>query len=361
MKLHLTDMAIKKLSNPAVGQVTHWDKLTPGFGLRCSSKSKSFVVMYGETRRLKTLGRYPSVSLAAARIEARRFSAQYKAGAFVTVEPSISFLEAKERFLVDCNARNKPRTVADYTRLLGRHFQFAGELTSVSRQQVMKVVSGLAGTPSEQSHAHVAIRTMMNWCVRHGLLEHSVVPPMKHNTKPRDRVLSEKELVEVYTRAREATYPFGPIVQLLILTGQRRTEIGSLRWSWLDNGWITFPDGFTKNKRMHRFPLSRSAQTLIATLPEQSDLIFPAATNVERPFSGWAWHKAQFDAALDGVDSYTLHDLRRTFATVHAKIGTPIHVTEKLLNHVSGTISGVSAVYNRHSYTEEMVVSQPVV
>ena len=51
---------------------------------------------------------------------------------------------------------------------------------------------------------------------------------------------------------------------------------------------------------------------------------------------------------------YTLHDLRRTFATIHAKIGTPIHVTEKLLNHVSGTISGVAAVYNRHSYMDEM-------
>ena len=51
---------------------------------------------------------------------------------------------------------------------------------------------------------------------------------------------------------------------------------------------------------------------------------------------------------------YTLHDLRRTFATIHAKIGTPIHVTEKLLNHVTGTVSGVAAVYNRHTYLEEM-------
>jgi integrase len=54
------------------------------------------------------------------------------------------------------------------------------------------------------------------------------------------------------------------------------------------------------------------------------------------------------------VDPFTLHDLRRKFATIHAKIGTPIHVTEKLLNHVSGTISGVAAVCNRHSYLDEM-------
>lgn len=158
----------------------------------------------------------------------------------------------------------------------------------------------------------------------------------------------------MYKRAGEATYPFGPIIQLLILTGQRRSEIGSLRRSWVHDGWVTFPDGFAKNKRMHTFPLSASAQAVFAAVLGQSDLVFSAATNIERPFSGWAWHKARFDTLLEGVEPYTLHDLRRTFATVHAKIGTPIYVTEKLLNHVSGTISGVAAVYNRHSYSDEM-------
>ena len=105
---------------------------------------------------------------------------------------------------------------------------------------------------------------------------------------------------------------------------------------------------------MHTFPLSASAQAVFAAVLGQSDLVFSAATNIERPFSGWAWHKARFDTLLEGVEPYTLHDLRRTFATVHAKIGTPIYVTEKLLNHVSGTISGVAAVYNRHSYSDEM-------
>jgi integrase len=58
-----------------------------------------------------------------------------------------------------------------------------------------------------------------------------------------------------------------------------------------------------------------------------------------------------------GLAHFTLHDLRRTYATLHAKMGTPVHVSERLLNHVSGTISGVAAVYNRHSYQEEMQVA----
>ncbi len=354
MKLRLTDMAIKKLSSPLQGQIAHWDKLTPGFGVRCSSRSKSFVVMYGEKRQLKTLGRYPDMSLAEARAEAKRFFVQYSDGAFAPAKLSISFADAKASFLRDCEGRNKPRTVADYTRLLNKHFQFSESLDDINREKIMKIVSGLSQTPSEQSHAFVAIRTMMNWCVRQGLIEYSVVPKIKQSNTSRNRILSDQELREVFRKAKETPYPFGHIIQLLVLTGQRRTEIGSLRRSWLVDGQVTFPEGFAKNKREHSFPLSPMAISVVEGIPDTGDLLFPAATNFEKPFSGWAWHKARFDETLGGVAPFTIHDLRRTFATVHAKISTPIHVTEKLLNHVSGTISGVAAVYNRHSYTDEM-------
>lgn len=357
MKLRLTDMAIKKLSSPLQGQVTHWDELTPGFGLRCSSRSKSFVVMYGEKRQLKTLGRYPSLSLSEARAEAKRFFVHYNEGALTPPQLLVSFGEAKKRFLRDCEGRNKPRTVSDYTRLLNKHFQFAENLDDINRQKIMKVISSLSKTPSEQSHAFVAIRTMLNWCVRQGLIEYSVVPHVKYSTTPRNRILNDQELKKVLLRALETPYPFGQIIQLLVLTGQRRTEIGSLRRSWMADDQIIFPEGFAKNKREHRFPLSTTAIKVIEGIPDTGDHFFPAATNFEKPFSGWAWHKARFDEGLEEVDPYTIHDLRRTFATVHAKIGTPIHVTEKLLNHVSGTISGVAAVYNRHSYIGEMTTA----
>lgn len=64
------------------------------------------------------------------------------------------------------------------------------------------------------------------------------------------------------------------------------------------------------------------------------------------------------DAAIADADSaippWTLHDLRRTFATNLAALQTPVHVTEKLLNHVSETVSDVAAIYNRHTYMDEM-------
>lgn len=82
-------------------------------------------------------------------------------------------------------------------------------------------------------------------------------------------------------------------------------------------------------------------------------MFFPARGASEKPFNGWGKSKARLDAPLD-ISPYTLHDLRRTFSSNLARLGTPIHVTEKLLNHISGTVSGVAAVYNRYSYIDEM-------
>src|SRR5205085_5472157 len=78
-------------------------------------------------------------------------------------------------------------------------------------------------------------------------------------------------------------------------------------------------------------------------------LFFPARSKNQAPFNGWSKSKARLDRAC-GIKDWSLHDLRRTFATKLAAPGTPIHVTEKLLNHASG----IAAVYNRHSYFEEM-------
>lgn len=91
--------------------------------------------------------------------------------------------------------------------------------------------------------------------------------------------------------------------------------------------------------------------------------MFPASRTKVRGnpttiFNGWGKPKALLDAAIAeagaAIPHWTPHDLRRTFATNLAALQAPVHVTEKLLNHVSGTVSGVAAIYNRHSYMDEM-------
>lgn len=357
--MRLTDLSIRKLAAPERGQRTHFDDGLPGFGLRISQGgTKSFVVMYGARRRLKTIGRYPAMKLADARREAKRLQAEISDPdvGFQPVMERVSFADARERFLADCARRTRPRTVGDYRRLLERHFSFDKPLAEIARREVMQVVSGLAPTPSEQAHAYVALRTMLNWCRRQGLIDASPLPRMRMATSARDRVLTDAELVAVYRAAQAAPWPFGPIVQLLILTGQRRGEIGALQWDWIDleARLIAFPASITKNKRAHALPIGETAARLIAGLPQLGPHLFPARTEQGTVFNGWGKAKARLDAGLEAVAPYTLHDLRRSFSSTHARLGTPIHVTEKLLNHVSGTLSGVAAIYNRHSYAEEM-------
>lgn len=354
--MSLTDLQIKRLKAPEKGQKTYYDDALPGFGVRVSQGgTKTFVVVYGKERRRRSLGRYPELSLSNARTLAKQAQVD------ITLDdqqptrklPKVSFVAARAKFLDDSLTRTRPRTVGEYKRLLTKHFNFDGHLDDLTRQDIAKVVDSLGARRSEQQHAYVAVRTMMNWCVKRGLLDVSPVPPMTFKSKPRERILSDAELVAVWRRAAEFGHPYGRIVQLLILTGQRKGEIVGLRKSWIENGRIVYPSEFVKNERTHTIPLGKQAMELIEALPSKSDLLFPSRFDEERRFNGFSKCKKAFDQNL-GIEPYTLHDLRRTFSSAMAKLGTPIHVTERILNHVSGTISGVAAVYNRHAYLNEM-------
>ena len=195
--MRLTDLSIRKLGSPTSGQKTYYDEALPGFGIRISQGgAKSYVVMYGTKRRLKTIGRYPDMKLADARREAKRIQSDLTLlqTAAISVPAPISFESARDQFITDCESKNKPRTVKDYSRLLSRHFTFKKTIADISRKDIMAVVSSLSATPSESQHAYVAIRTMMNWCVTHGLLETSPVPSISFKKQSRDRILSDEEL-----------------------------------------------------------------------------------------------------------------------------------------------------------------------
>jgi integrase len=359
--MRLTDLQIRSLELPkgATKQKTFFDDAIKGFGLRVSvGGAKSFVLMYGKRRKLKTLGRYPDVSLAEARVAAKKalgMVAGVKDG-MGHEAGTLPFLVAREQFLEDSRMRNKPSTYEAYKRVLLLHFTFPKKIGDISRLDVMSVVDELKERPSEARHAFVAIRTMMNWAVLRGLITNSPVPPLRYKVPSRSRILSDDELTRVWHRAEAVGYPYGTIVQLLILTGQRRGEIAGLRRGWISDDAITFPVGFCKNKREHKIPIGSLTKDIIAAIPKTGDLLFPARGKSDQPFNGWSKAKRQFDHPLE-IAPYTLHDLRRTYSSNLAKAGVPIHVTERLLNHVSGTISGVAAVYNRHDYWEEIRVA----
>ena len=121
----------------------------------------------------------------------------------------------------------------------------------------------------------------------------------------------------------------------------------------LDKGEWTLPAELTKSNRAHIVPLTPEACRLIASLPRFSDVYVFGASNPGRPFSDYAIGKQRLDSVAQ-VPNWTLHDLRRTAATQMARLGTPPHVVERILNHTSGTFGGVAGVYNRFQYLPEM-------
>lgn len=180
-----------------------------------------------------------------------------------------------------------------------------------------------------------------------------------NNGRSRERILSHDELNTVWHATSPAT-AFNSIVRLLVLTGARRGEIAALQWSWIntEQRTITFPAIITKNKRTHTIPYGELSAHVFTTLPRLHDVpfLFPAARQRSENttvFNGWGKPKTRLDREC-GVTDWTLHDLRRTYATYMQQLGVRIEVTERLLNHVSGSQSGIVGVYQRYSWMPEM-------
>jgi integrase len=176
----------------------------------------------------------------------------------------------------------------------------------------------------------------------------------------RHRALSDHELGLVWRCSDCLGSPFGPIVRSLILTAQRRDEVGGLVWHELDlDGALwTLPAVRSKNRREHTIPLAPvTVEILRAQRPfADSPFLFSAGG---RPPSGFAKAKERLDKSVakqNGgapIEHWTLHDLRRTAASGMAKIGVDLPVIEKVLNHVSGSFAGIVGIYQRHDYAAE--------
>ena len=179
------------------------------------------------------------------------------------------------------------------------------------------------------------------------------IKPLAPET-PRTRLLSGVAIAAIWRAAGELRTPYTQFIWLLILLGARRCEISRMTWDELDltAGVWTLSASRAKNRREHSVPLSDQAVEILKSLPRGSNFVFSA--NGKGPINDFARVKQDLDARLPpDMEHWTLHDLRRGFASGCAQLGVPLHVIELLLNHRSGAIKGVAAVYNRYSYDSE--------
>jgi integrase len=159
-------------------------------------------------------------------------------------------------------------------------------------------------------------------------------------------------LVAIINTARQMGGAFGSIIRMLILTAQRRNEVSEMTWDELDldsSQW-EIPSARTKNEKPHTVHLSEQAASVISGISSIGSFVF--TSNGKTPFSGFSKSKKRLDE-LSGVTNWRLHDIRRTVTSGMAKLGIAPHIADKILNHQSGTISGVAAVYQRHEFLEE--------
>jgi integrase len=222
----------------------------------------------------------------------------------------------------------------------------------IKRHDIVDLVSEVAQRgPGANRNIAKVLKTFFRWCVGRAVIDFSPVEGL--NLRPpdrvRDRALDDRELAAVIITARQMSEPFGAILEVLALTGQRREEVAQMAWSEIDEASRVWhiPSQRSKNAKAHLVHLSDPVRAIIKNRPRHSRFVF--ATSGGKNFQSFKHAKAELDR-VSGVTDWRIHDLRRTVVTGMARLGVPPHVADKILNHQSGTISGVAAVYQKHEF-----------
>jgi integrase len=363
MRRKLAPKIIEHLKAPGPKRLEVWDTVLQGFGVRVSTTGRKvwFVVTrVGDRQKRVTIGTYPAVSLAEARDEARKLirNAQLGMAEDPPTSPTLTLGEAIPLF-INLYAKPKNRSWRACERLLCAFRALADKpLGEIKRSDLVRVLDQMiaSGTPYRANRALSALKKLMAWALDRGMIEVNPIAGLKApaTEQSRDRILTELELTDLLAAADREGYPFGCLIKVLLMTGQRRSEVSDMRWSEIDfesRSW-TIPAGRTKNKQSHTVPLSDAVLDVLRTLPRflGSDYVF--TTTGTTPISGFGRAKGRLFASVNAPD-WRIHDLRRTAASGMARLGIPPHVVEKVLNHKTGIISGVAAVYNRYGYDLE--------
>ena len=369
-RIRLTKSAIDALPTPA-SDVVYWDAGCPGFGVKVTPKGrKVFIVLYrtggaGSKLRKYTIGPYGRVTLHQARVAAQKvFTAKLDGR-----DPAAERRQAKRRVVADrvedlletfiTQRVSQNRSAAEISRLLRREVgkPWAGRsIHEISKRDVVEVISAIEqrGAPGAANKTLKSLKTFLRWCVGRAVLDQSPAEgvPLPAKEVARDRVLDDKELAQIILAARKMGGPYGGIVELLALTGQRREEVARLTWEELDLAqrvW-TIPKSRTKNAKSHVVHLSDQSVAVLKRADRRGALVFSPLG--AKPFRNFGRAKRLLDQR-SGVTGWRLHDLRRTCVSGMARLGVAPHVADKILNHQSGTISGVAAVYQRHEFLAE--------
>jgi integrase len=346
-----------------------WDDSLPSFGLRVRGGSRHWLIQYrhGASQHRESLGDVRKVTLEAARAVARKKFALLEVGTDPLTEKKQAKAEqAMARLTLGAVADRYFDARRDIVRrstyvAAGRHLAVhwaplrERPIGAIGRAEVAARLQELVPQHGRiaAARARATLSALYGWAQREGLVENNPVVATNNPdemAKARERVLADNELAAIWNAAGDDD--FGRIVKLLILTGCRRSEIGSLKWADidLDSGALKIPPERIKNGRTFEIALPSPALDILHSAPRREGREHIFGTSGPG-FTKWSVATAALRLRIDPpLEAWRIHDLRRTFRTGVGRLGVQPHIAELLINHVKG---GVEAVYDRGRYERE--------
>lgn len=394
-KIGLTDAKIAGIKPPEAGQFEIPDQIVPGLRLRVGpSGCKTYILRkrIGPKSHNVTLGRHSqSFGLAAARRKARDFITDIEQGRSIAKAKEKVRVRSKgvgtisqlfETYLVT-EVVGKKRSAREIERVFRKYIiPHIGDriADTVTRGDVSRFIEKMAFERGRETLCQARsifqqLSSFYTWAMPK--LDALPAHPCRDAWRPkapkaRERVLTDYEVALLWAAAEAEGFPYGTVVQLLMLTAQRRGEVLDADWNEFDlkNKIWTIPSDRAKNGVASIVPLSDISLNIINVLNEKyesisglgdlvSTRVFPAEGNPSNSTGGLpkGWRRIYarvLEKADRPVPHFTPHDIRRTVATGLQRMGVPLTVSEAVLNHQSGAAkSGVAGVYHRHHYTDE--------
>jgi integrase len=400
-KRDLTDRFLKSIKPAPTGKRSIIpDAQIPGFGIRVTEHSRtddigSFVLVArfpgSSNPAPRKIGDYPAMSLAKARELAREWREDIRQG----IDPKVKQAEQRrqeERRRADSFSAvfavfsddhlSTLRSGGDVKSAIERRvIPIWGDrpVSEIRRADINELIRGLRKTtPIGANRVLAYLKKFFGWLVDQDIIENSPAAAVKRPSKEvrRDRVLADAEIRAIWLACGELG-AFGRAFKFLLVSGQRRSEVGQMAWREVDGPrktWTLSRDR-TKADRAHEIPLSDMAMSIVEECPRIGPFVFSTgrsapgktgATSESRPISGWSKAKAALDkmalrklqalaeehgeAPPTEFPEWHLHDLRRTAATNLARLGVDRVVISKILNHSEG---GVTSIYDRHARDDE--------
>jgi integrase len=379
-KVKLTAAAVERLKPPLDGQVDYFDQALPGFGLRITAKGvRSYFCFYRVAGKLvrHTLGRHSALSLGQARLKAGaifdavgegrdpRLEKQEREDELLRSQGD-TYAAAVDDFIAKhAIAKKGNRRHREQRRLLLSANQrwHKRPITSIKRGDIHDVLDKLVAEKKgyTANRVYEALHTFWKWLYQRDRVPENILAKIDRpfdNEEPRKRTWSDNELKLIWKASDRLDDDERIYLRLLLLLGQRHSEIAGMRWDELDLEAATWslPADRAKGKRVHTFPLPALALQLIESLPKGigNPFVFPGSrgTREGKTCPKTVGTKLQrLVQQTSGVRDFTFHDARRTFRTGLDRLHILPHIKDECLNHARRSIG--DRHYSTYDYLDE--------